>query len=118
MNDDAFLNGVWNYVSVINSGLSWVPFSGLLVLTLNQRLMAWRWNYNDESKRVVVVNFSDTTGNGYVVLPDAAEVDGSDTVTITELMTNTTYERSVATMTSSGLFVQVDPWDCQIFSYP
>ncbi|KAH3756646.1 alpha amylase, catalytic subfamily protein [Pelomyxa schiedti] len=105
ISDVSFTSGTWNYCTVSNSGDSW-------------RLMAWRWNYANSSKRLVVVNFSDASGSGYIVIPDVVSDTGSDTVTITELWTNTKYSRSVSEMKSSGLFVVVDAWSSQIFQYP
>jgi len=104
ISDPAF-SGTWNYAPVINSGDAW-------------RLMAWRWNYNNTSKRLVVVNFSDASGSGSIVLPDVVSDTGSDTVTLSELWTGTSYDRSVSQMKSSGLFVVVSAWNSQIFDYP
>ncbi|KAH3764990.1 alpha amylase [Pelomyxa schiedti] len=100
--DSAFTSGTWTYLSVTGTTDCW-------------RLMAWKWNYNGSSKRLVVVNFSDTSGSGYIVLSD---VSGSGTVTITELFTGTQYQRSAEDLRSTGLIVVVSPWSSQIFQYP
>eukprot|EP01106_Pelomyxa_sp_JSP_P005480 TRINITY_DN1868_c0_g1_i2.p1 TRINITY_DN1868_c0_g1~~TRINITY_DN1868_c0_g1_i2.p1 ORF type:complete len:375 (+),score=96.90 TRINITY_DN1868_c0_g1_i2:141-1265(+) len=100
--DTAFTSGTWNYAVVNGTSDCW-------------RLMAWRWNYNNSAKRLVVINYSDTQGSGYVVVPD---VTGSSTVTITELFSGTQYSRSAPDMRSTGLNVIIPCWSAQIFQYP
>lgn len=100
LNQDVFRNGNWVYLT-LSGGDAW-------------RLMGWRWSYSNQ-KRLVVVNFSEVRAGGQVVVSD---VSGSGTVTITELLTGAKFDRSAPEMRSSGLFVVVDPWSAQIFSYP
>lgn len=79
------------------------------------RLVAWSWAHKDSGeKRLVVVDFSEVAAGGAVVVPD---VSGSGTVTITELMSGTQYQRSAEEMRSSGLYVILDKFSGQIFSY-
>ena len=59
---------------------------------------------------------SDYKGSGYVKVADAAGADG-DALTITELLSGEKYERSAQQMRDEGLFVVVEPWFGQIFSY-
>jgi hypothetical protein len=55
-----FHEGTWTYIPIDKSGTGW-------------RLCAWRWSSGGApgSKRLVVVNFSDTQGWGNVVVSDA-----------------------------------------------
>lgn len=67
--------GQWQYQNVIGASTAW-------------RLMAWTWS-TSTAKRLVVVNYSDTQGEGRVVLSDAAPVNGNDTIPVTELLSGT-----------------------------
>lgn len=67
--------GQWQYQNVFGTSTAW-------------RLMAWTWSTNDH-KRLVVVNYSDTQGEGRVILSDAAPVNGNDTIAVTELFSGT-----------------------------
>eukprot|EP01106_Pelomyxa_sp_JSP_P017968 TRINITY_DN778_c0_g1_i10.p1 TRINITY_DN778_c0_g1~~TRINITY_DN778_c0_g1_i10.p1 ORF type:complete len:128 (-),score=20.54 TRINITY_DN778_c0_g1_i10:225-608(-) len=102
--DAAFTSGQWTYATPAACGdnTAW-------------RLLAWRWNYANTSKRLVVVDYSDTGGCGNIVLPD---VVGSGDVTVTELLSGAQYTRSAPTLRSTGLTVVLDPWQAQIFQYP
>jgi len=95
--------GTWNYRNVGGSGLSW-------------RLMAWEWVYNSE-KVLAVINYSDRQGQGSIVCPLAQPVGGNDTIPVTELLTGTVYPRSAKEMSTSGLYVIVNPWAVQLFQY-
>eukprot|EP00696_Hemimastix_kukwesjijk_P002005 gnl/Hemi2/12449_TR4245_c0_g1_i1.p1 gnl/Hemi2/12449_TR4245_c0_g1~~gnl/Hemi2/12449_TR4245_c0_g1_i1.p1 ORF type:complete len:550 (+),score=133.09 gnl/Hemi2/12449_TR4245_c0_g1_i1:162-1652(+) len=101
---EVFRQGQWVYCDVGSTDTSW-------------RLMAWRWGLGDE-RRVCIINFSDTTGAGPVVLPDAASPSGGgDSVAVLELLTGAVYTRSVHEMQTTGLFTVIDPWSAQIFKY-
>lgn len=103
--DPVFHSGSWTFISTPESGTAW-------------RLCAWRWTSSDGSdKRLVVVNFSNTQAWGSIQVADAESRGGSDNITVTELLTNTPYQRSASTMRGAGLNVGVDPWRAQIFSY-
>lgn len=43
---------------------------------------------------------------------------GGDSVTVTDLLSGTSYQRSANTLRTSGLFVAVNSWYAQIFEYP
>jgi len=98
-----FHSGTFNYLNVINDPQSW-------------RLMAWKWTSNDE-KLLVVVNYSDITGSGSVVLSDAMPVHGNDTILVTDLISQKTWYRSAHQMQTSGIFTVIQPWSCQILKY-
>lgn len=100
---DVFNKGTWTYLPVSGSNSEW-------------RLMAWRWEYNNQ-KRLCVINYSDTAGSGSVIVSNAQAPAGTDNLTITELLTGQSYVRSASQMRNSGLFVIVPPWYAQIFSY-
>jgi glycosidase len=95
--------GQWQYQNVFGTSTAW-------------RLMAWTWSTNDH-KRLVVVNYSDTQGEGRVILSDAAPVNGNDTIAVTELFSGITYYRSAKDLRTNGLYVIVNQWWAQIFSY-
>lgn len=92
-----FTAGTWNWIDVKDDDSAW-------------RLMAWRWDLDNE-KRLVVVNYSDATGAGRAVLPNISSG------TITELLTGEEYERDPAEIQDAGLLVVVDAWSAQIFKY-
>jgi hypothetical protein len=105
LSNDVFHEGSWTFIPVSKEGTGW-------------RLCAWRWASSDgRTKRLVVVNFSDTEGWGNVVIDDVQGEGGSDTLTITELFTGTDYQRSASQLRSSGLTCGLKPWTAQIFSY-
>lgn len=87
-------------------------------------LFAWSWSYRDPKsmtleKRLCVVNYSgDSPAGGIVVVPDAVAAGGSgDQLTITELFSGQSYQRSAGAMRTTGLTVVVDAWSAQIFQY-
>eukprot|EP01100_Stratorugosa_tubuloviscum_P010254 TRINITY_DN437_c0_g3_i1.p1 TRINITY_DN437_c0_g3~~TRINITY_DN437_c0_g3_i1.p1 ORF type:complete len:526 (+),score=213.75 TRINITY_DN437_c0_g3_i1:58-1635(+) len=98
-----FKYGTWTYLPVTGSDTAW-------------RLMAWRWEYGNE-KRACVLNFSDQQGSGRVILSNAYSDNGSDTIDIVDLLSGEHYARSASEMRTQGLFVVVDSWYGQIFSY-
>jgi len=102
-NDDVFDKGQWKYLQVIGSNDGW-------------RLVAYRWHYLNK-KRLVVVNYSDTQGSGNIVLSNAEAVGGNDTIPVRDLITDITYQRSAASLRSSGLSVVIPSWWAQIFEY-
>jgi len=103
-NSDVFRYGTWTYLGVSGSNSAW-------------RLIAYRWEYENE-KRLCVINYSDTSGSGSIVLSNAQPLNGNDTVPVTELLSGVTYYRSASQMRNQGLFVVVNPWFGQIFEYP
>jgi glycosidase len=99
---DVFHSGAWTFIQTSKEGSSW-------------RLAAWRWRSLDGAvKRVVVVNFSGEKGWANIRLDD---VEGSGTISMTELLTGIVYDRNVNELKSNGLVCGLDPWTAQIFSY-
>jgi len=82
----------------------------------NWRLLAWKWNYNDD-KVLCLINYSTQTGSGAVLLSDAMPRNGNDTIPVTELFTSTVYWRSAQQIRSQGLYVVIDAFATQFFKY-
>lgn len=79
------------------------------------RLVAWSWAHKTTGeKRLVVVNFSEVSAGGSVVVSD---VSGSGSVTINELINDVSYVRNAEEMRSTGLNVVINQYSGQIFSY-
>ncbi|KNC97400.1 amylase [Spizellomyces punctatus DAOM BR117] len=76
------------------------------------RLVAWKWTYSD--RRLVVVNLSDTYGDGRIKLP---EVTGSGGVEVLEALSGVTYQRDREELRNKGLWVVLKPWQTQMFVY-
>lgn len=95
--------GAWTYLPVTNDNSAW-------------RLMAWKWT-SDTERLLVVVNYSDTTGAGSVVLSDAQPINGNDTIPVTDLMSGQTWMRSAHALSTTGLLTVIQPWSCQILKY-
>jgi len=102
-NSDVFKKGEWVNLTVSGDNSSW-------------RLIAYRWQYNDE-KRLCVINFSDQIGSGNVVVSNATPINNNDTIPVTDLLSGTTYWRSANEMRTQGLFVVINSWYAQIFQY-
>jgi len=102
LKDPVFHRGSWTYVDVPRDGTGW-------------RLVAWRWALGD-TKRLVVVNFSDQEAWGVVKVADA-EGKGSDTLRVREMLTGATYQRSASEMRDKGLTCGLKAWSSQIFEY-
>ncbi|KAL0483556.1 alpha-amylase [Acrasis kona] len=101
---DVFHLGTWKMLSAGGS-------------TEADRVLAWKWNFNNE-KRLIVVSYSDQEGSGAVVLDDATPHEGStDEVMFSELLSGVQYKRSTKEVTSKGLFVLLKPYQSQIFKY-
>jgi len=100
---DVFKYGTWTYLTVGGADTAW-------------RLIAYRWEYNNE-KRLCVINFSDTQGQGTVIVSNAEPVDGNDTIPVTDLLSGTTFYRSASQMRTDGLYVIINSWYAQIFEY-
>jgi len=100
--DPVFKFGDWTYLTATGTDSS--------------ALITYGWQYGNE-KRLVVVNFSNQTGMGDIVVSNAEPVNGNDTIPVTDLLTGDTYWRSAKEMRTSGLSVIVDSWYAQIFQY-
>ncbi|GKT34602.1 alpha-amylase, putative [Aduncisulcus paluster] len=79
------------------------------------RLLAWRFDGPGESI-LVVVNYSDTYGDGNIIIDNAAS-DDSGNVQLDEVVMGDVYSRSVSDLESSGLWVGIDAWWAQVFVY-
>ncbi|GAM27980.1 hypothetical protein SAMD00019534_111560 [Acytostelium subglobosum LB1] len=79
-------------------------------------LIAYKWTHQQD-RVLCVVNFSNVTGSGRIILNDAEPHQGRDIVPVSELLTGVTYQRSAHEMKSEGLFVIVNSWSGQIFKY-
>eukprot|EP00762_Andalucia_godoyi_P004687 ANDGO_03533.mRNA.1 hypothetical protein (macronuclear) len=78
-------------------------------------LFAWSWAYGS-TKRLCVINYSSSSAGGTVVVPDATAASG-DTITITDLLSGQSFQRSASQMRTTGLVVVVNSYFAQIFSY-
>jgi len=103
LSDPVFHKGTWMYIEVPKDNSGW-------------RLMAWRWALGD-SKRLVIVNFSDKSGGAAVHVADASGENGGDHIRLHELLTGVYYDRSANEMRGSGLYCILEPFTAQIFSY-
>jgi glycosidase len=103
VSDDVFKKGQWTYLNVFGADTA-------------GQLIAYRWNYKQE-KRLCILNFSGSEAQGRVIVADAQPVNGNDTIPITDLLTNTTYYRSATDMRTNGLYVIINQWWAQIFTY-
>jgi len=103
VSDPVFKKGQWTYLNVFGSETA-------------GNLIAYRWNYQQE-RRLCIINYSGSQGSGNVVVADAQPVKGNDTIPITDLLSGTVYYRSASTMRNQGLYVIVNQWWAQIFSY-
>jgi hypothetical protein len=102
--DDVFKNGQFALLSATGSGAG--------------PLFAWSWTSSDSSrKRLCIINYSGSSASGTVIVPNAVGQSGSDNLTITDLLSGQTFQRSASQMRTSGLFVVIDAWYAQIFTY-
>ncbi|KAI9092131.1 glycoside hydrolase superfamily [Phlyctochytrium arcticum] len=86
------------------------------------RLISYKWTLagadgSDSNPRniVVVVNHSNSEGQGRILLSDPAAQ--GDMVPVKELLSGKVYQRNRQEMTQQGLWVVVAPWSAQIFAY-
>lgn len=101
LNDDTLKNGEWSHIAV-NEESSW-------------KLLSWKWyNAETKNKKVVIVNFSDTPGEGYVVLSD---VSGEGKVVVKDLLNDTEYKKEVTELKGRGLKITVKEWYAVILDY-
>jgi hypothetical protein len=77
-----------------------------------QNLVAWCW-LKDEERYVIVVNLSDWPSQGEVRVPWADVANRR--WRLTDLLSGATYERDGNQMLSSGLYVDLRPWDYHLF---
>mmetsp|Transcript_18335 Transcript_18335/g.20381 ORF Transcript_18335/g.20381 Transcript_18335/m.20381 type:complete len:496 (+) Transcript_18335:6-1493(+) len=104
LNTPVFKCGEWSYVKLSGYDSTW-------------RLIGWTWRLG-HTKRLCVMNYTDTPGSGIAVLPNTAnDRYGNDEITVTELLTGVQYKRSANAMRTTGLHVIIQPWSGQIFQY-
>lgn len=75
-------------------------------------LVAWSWTDGDE-RYLIVVNLSDTPSQGQVKIP-WQEVAGK-TWRLADLLSDVVYDRDGGAISSSGLYVGLEPWGSNLF---
>jgi len=78
-----------------------------------KNLVAWTWE-RDQGRSLVVVNFSGTSAQGRVHAPWSDLQHG--TWRLSDSISGATYDRDGAEMLKSGLYVELGPWGCNLFS--
>ena len=77
-----------------------------------QNLVAWSWvEAND--RYLIVVNLSDSAAQARVQVP-WDELRGK-TWRLVDALSDATYDRNGDEMRDPGLYVDLKPWDCQLF---
>jgi hypothetical protein len=107
LSQPVFHDGQWSYQNVLSGNDNPVT---------NWRLVAWKWTLQQQ-KVLCVINYSDTLGQGRIVLPDALPLNGNNTIPVTELLTGAVYERNIGDLQGQGLYIILQPWQAQFFSY-
>jgi len=77
-----------------------------------REVLSWCWVKGDE-RRLVVVHFGETTAQARVQLP-WDELNGR-TWRLEDGLADATYDRSGDEMRGDGLYVELGPWQCQLF---
>jgi glycosidase len=77
-----------------------------------QNLVAWSW-IRDNDRRLIVVNLSDTPSQARVHVP-WQELRGTSWH-LMDALSNASYERDGDEMASSGLYVDLKPWNYSLF---
>ncbi len=77
-----------------------------------QNLSAWTW-LKDDDRYLIVVNLSDSTVQARVQIP-WADVRG-ETWRLGDVLSDATYDREGDEMQTAGLYVELGPWNCNIF---
>jgi hypothetical protein len=78
-----------------------------------RNILAWCW-VKDEERCLVVVNFSDGTSQALVRVP-WDDLRGR-TWRLTDALSGEVYDRSGSEMRDSGLYVNLKPWDYNVFA--
>jgi hypothetical protein len=73
-------------------------------------LLAWSWVQGEE-RYLIVVNFSDWSAQARVQV----SWPGGVTWRLTDALSGATYERDGNEMLSPGLYVELGPWNCNLF---
>jgi glycosidase len=78
-----------------------------------QNLVAWSW-IKDEDRFLVLVNFSDSTVQARVQIP--WEDLRGETWRLSDAFSSETYDREGDEMSEPGLYVELGPWNWNLFS--
>ena len=78
-----------------------------------QHLVAWSWVKGDD-RRLILVNLSDNAVQARVQVPwnDMA----GKTLRLSDALSGVTYDRDGDEMLAIGLYVELGPWNCSLFS--
>ena len=79
-----------------------------------QNLVAWSW-HKDDDRRLIVVNLSGSPSQARVQVP-WQEIRGTSWHLI-DALSNARYDRDGDDMASSGLYVDLKPWNYSLFEY-
>jgi Alpha amylase, catalytic domain len=77
-----------------------------------QNLVAWSW-VKDDGRYLIVVNLSDAAAQARVQVP-WDDLRGK-TWRLVDALSDATYDRNGDEMRDPGLYVDLKPWDCQLF---
>lgn len=77
-----------------------------------QNLAAWAW-LKDDDRYLIVVNLSDSSVQARVQVP-WADVQGK-TWRLGDVLSGATYDRDGDEMRAAGLYVELGPWNCNLF---
>jgi hypothetical protein len=75
-------------------------------------LVAWSW-IKDDDRCLIVVNFSDTTVQGRVKVP-WTDLRG-ETLRLIDALSGATYDRNGSEVLDVGLYVELGPWNYNLF---
>ncbi len=73
--------------------------------------VAWMWTGRTGERRLVAVNYASNQSQCYVRLP----ATGARTVTFTDLMSASTFERDGRDLDARGLYLDMPPWGYHVF---
>ena len=79
-----------------------------------KNLAAWGW-LKDEERYLIAINFSDLPAQARIQMPWSDLRDG--TWQLMDALSGTTYERDGNEMSSSGLYVELSPWNYHFFQF-
>ena len=102
IDQDVFRNGEWRLCE--RSG--WPDNQSC------QNMLAWCW-VKDDARWLIVVNYSDRTGQALVHVPwDELR---AKTWQLNDAMSGERYDRRGDDMRDAGLYVDLKPWQCHLF---
>jgi glycosidase len=76
-------------------------------------ILCWSWHYKDE-RRLVVVNYADTVSTCRVSF--SVEEDEEELI-MSDLLQDQTYIRDATEINNEGLYIQLENYQCHIFSF-